>query len=106
MFCAFDGAPRILRLHGRGDVVPDGDPRFQPLLARFHEPPLGVRAIIVVDVQRIADSCGFGVPLLRFEGERDLIGKWADKKGEAGVAEYRREKNALSIDGLPGLLPG
>jgi hypothetical protein len=46
------------------------------------------------------------VPLLRFEGERDLIGKWADKKGEAGVAEYRREKNALSIDGLPGLLPG
>ncbi|HEU4420336.1 MAG TPA: pyridoxamine 5'-phosphate oxidase family protein, partial [Planctomycetota bacterium] len=71
MFCAFEGAPRIVRLHGRGAVVPDGDPRFASLLAGFHVPPLGVRAIIVVELLRIADSCGFGVPLLCFQGERD-----------------------------------
>jgi hypothetical protein len=106
MFCAFDGAPRILRLHGRGDVVPAGDPRFASLLARFHTESFGVRAIIVVELTRIADSCGFGVPLLRFDGERDLMSKWADKKGEAGLAAYVRDKNAASIDGLPGLVTG
>lgn len=106
MFCAFDGAPRILRLHGRGTVVPDGDPRFVSLLARFHVAPLGVRAIIVVELLRISDSCGFGVPLLCFQGERDTLGKWTDKKGEAGLAAYVRDKNATSIDGLPGLVPG
>ncbi len=103
MFCAFEGAPRIVRLHGRGTVIAAGDPEIAPLLAQFDLPPLGVRAILKVELTRIADSCGFGVPLLRFEGERDTLGKWAEKKGEAGIAEYVRAKNAVSIDGLPGL---
>lgn len=104
MFCAFEGAPRILRLYGRGSVVAAGDAAFAPLLAQFGVAPLGVRAIIVVELTRIADSCGFGVPLLRFEGERDTLGTWAEKKGQAGVDAYVREKNAASIDGLPGLV--
>ena len=99
------GAPLILRLHGRGTVVAVGDPRFASLLARFDVAPLGVRAIIVVELLRIADSCGFGVPLLCFQGERDTMAKWTHKKGEAGLAAYVRDKNATSIDGLPGLVP-
>lgn len=105
MLCAFDGPPRIVRLHGRGHVVAAGDAEFAPLLARWQMPPLGVRAIVRVELSRIADSCGYGVPLLRYEGERELLGKWADKKGEAGITAYVRDKNAASIDGLPGLSP-
>src|SRR3954464_7006923 len=71
MFCAFDGPPRILRLHGRGEIVRAGDPRFAELAAGFPAQPAVAearRAVIVVDVTRVADSCGYGVPLMRFEG--------------------------------------
>ncbi len=103
MLCAFDGPPRIVRLHGRGEVVVPGAREFGELLARFGRPALGARSIVRVQLTRISDSCGFGVPLYRYEGDREQMAAWAAKKGEAGVAAYVREKNAQSIDGLPGL---
>lgn len=103
MLCAFAGPPRIVRLHGRGAVVPAGDPRFQPLLAAIGAPPAGVRAVVRVELTRIADSCGFGVPRFDYAGERDQLGRWCEQKGEQGLADYVRRRNDRSIDGLPGL---
>jgi len=111
MLCSFDGPPRILRLHGRGEVVTPDDPRFGDLLARcaFDDPavPESRRSIVVVDVTRIADSCGYGVPLMRYEGERPHAPAWAEKKlrtgGTDALTDYQRTKNAESIDGLPAL---
>ena len=102
MFCAFQGPPRIVRLHGRGEPVLPGDDRFSSLVARFPEHP-GVRSVIVVHVEGVADSCGFGVPVLRFEEERSKLDEWAARKGPEGIADYQRTRNAESIDGLPGL---
>jgi Pyridoxamine 5'-phosphate oxidase len=102
MFCAFDGPPKILRIYGRGHVVEPQDPEFAELLAHFT--PLGpARSIIRVDVDRVADSCGYGVPFYDYRGERDQLGAWMEKKGTDGLDQYQREKNAESIDGLPGL---
>jgi hypothetical protein len=92
MLCAFEGAPRIVRLHGRGEFVPDDDPGRD-----------GVRAVIRVHVDRISDSCGFGVPLMEYVGERPQRELWLDRKQPDGVRAYVQEKNALSIDGLPAL---
>jgi len=102
MFCAFAGPPRIVRLHGTGEVVFPDHPDFPVLAARFPEDP-GTRAVIRVRVGRVADSCGYGVPLYEFQGERDTLEKWAKKKGPEGLAQYRRDKNAVSIDGLPAI---
>ena len=101
MFCAFTGAPRIVRLHGRGAVVAPGAAAFDELVTRFPQLP-GVRAVITVDVERISDSCGFGVPRMTPDGDRDDLLRWAQRKGPAGIAEYQRTRNATSIDGLPG----
>jgi len=101
MFCAFDGPPKIVRLYGRGRTVEPQDEEFPALLARF-APRVVPRAIIDVDVERIADSCGFGVPTYEYRGEREQLVEWADKKGP-DVESYLREKNATSLDGLPGL---
>jgi hypothetical protein len=111
MLCAFSGLPRILRIHGRGRVIPPSDPRFAELLeqAAFREPaiPDARRALVVVDVMRVATSCGFGVPLMSHEGQRTHADDWARKKIEQGGAEafaaYQREKNALSLDDLPAV---
>jgi predicted pyridoxine 5'-phosphate oxidase superfamily flavin-nucleotide-binding protein len=100
MFCAFEGPPNIVRLHGTGRVVTLYDAEYPELAGRFAEVP-GARAVIVVDVERISDSCGWGVPLMSYEGERDLLGPHFERKGEAGSREYRRRKNLASIDGLP-----
>lgn len=100
MFCAFTGPPNIVRLHGRGRVVSLYDPEFDDLLQHFSE-TRGARAVIVVDVQRISDSCGFGVPLFDYAGERDMLPEYVDRKGVDGRAAYRRKKNRHSIDGLP-----
>ena len=111
MLCAFEGPPRILRLHGRGEVVAAGDPRFAELLERFDfaEPAAeqARRSIIVVAVDRIADSCGYGVPLMSFEREREHADKWAAKRlrvgGPEALVDYQRKKNATSLDGLPAV---
>jgi Pyridoxamine 5'-phosphate oxidase len=113
MLCAFAGPPRIVRLHGRGEIVSASDPRFEDMLDRagFDEPaaPETRRAVIVVDVDRIADSCGYGVPLMSYEGERRHLDAWAAKRlrvgGPDAIARYQREKNEVSIDGLPAVDP-
>ncbi len=102
MFCAFEGPARILRLHGRGEALEPGDAGFDALRARFPDLP-GVRAVVRVAVERVASSCGFGVPLLEYGGERTQIGEWCARKGPEGLRDYRREKNRSSLDGLPGL---
>lgn len=102
MFCAFTGRPDIVRLHGRGRAVPADAPEAAALLGRFPDLP-GARAVIVVDVERVSSSCGFGVPRMTLDAPRDDLVRWAEKKGPDGLARYRAEKNATSIDGLPGL---
>jgi len=104
MFCAFEGPPKIVRLHGRGRVVEPADADFAPLMAQLgREAVTGVRAVIAVDVARISDSCGYGVPTYRYDGERDQLSKWAERKGADGVEQYQRDNNVRSIDGLDGL---
>lgn len=102
MFCAFDGKPFILRLHGKGQVIEARDDEFRILKARFEELP-GLRALIKLDITRIADSCGWNVPLYQFEGSRDYYQSYADKLGPQGMREGQLAKNMRSIDGLPGL---
>lgn len=102
MFCAFDGRPRIVRLHGTGRAVFPTDAEFSDLRSRFPDHP-GVRSVIVVDVHRAAETCGYAVPRLAYEADRDVLDLWARKKGEAGLAGYRAEHNAQSLDGLPGV---
>jgi hypothetical protein len=102
MMCAFHGPPRILRLHGRGEVVEPPDPGFAELRALFPQEPRG-RAVIRIAVNRIADSCGYAVPRYQYEGQRTQLGDWCDRKGEDGLAAYQREKNVKSLDGLPAL---
>jgi len=104
MFCAFDGPPKIVRLHGRGSVVEPTDVGFAGMISRFEpRPRAAVRSIVRVEVARVAESCGFGVPLYRHEGDREQMTAWCEKKGEKGVLDYQREKNVRSLDGLPGL---
>jgi hypothetical protein len=104
MFCAFAGAPRIVRLHGTGRVVFTEDANFSELAGRFPGGEgVGVRSIIVVDVSRIADSCGYGVPFMTFEGHRPTMDKWSNRKGAEGIRNYWAEKNGKSIDALEGL---
>jgi hypothetical protein len=102
MFCAFEGAPRILRLYGRGRVIEPDDAEFEDWRTHFPALP-GVRSIVVMSLDRIADSCGYGVPLYRYEGERDQLTNWARRKGPSKLADYRANNNASSIDGLPGI---
>jgi hypothetical protein len=104
MFCAFDGPPRIVRLHGRASVVLPEDPGFDELAARFDPPEHAVRSVIRVTVERVADSCGYGVPLMEFTGKRTQYDAWVDKKArDGGFDEYVAAKNAASIDGLPAI---
>lgn len=102
MFCAFEGRPRIVRLYGRGRVVEPRDAEWATVSAAFPAMP-GVRSVVVLDVDRIADSCGYGVPRYEFAGNRTQLAEWADKKGAEGVRSYQAQKNRTSIDGLPGL---
>lgn len=103
MFCAFEGQPLILRLYGRGAVMPCGSTGYRSLLNQLfqgREPP-GARQIVRQEVELVQTSCGYGVPLFDYQGERDNLIRWAEHKGEDGLAAYRREKNTVSLDGLP-----
>jgi hypothetical protein len=117
MFCSFDHETKIVRLYGRGTVVVPGSARWDELAAHFPaEAGLGAvargtgrvntRAIIDVEVDRIADSCGYAVPVMELAYERDVLTRWAEKKTPEELTEYRIQKNAVSIDGLPALDPG
>ncbi len=104
MFTAFEGPPTIVRLQGRGRVVIAGEPEFdllRPLFSKERE--LGQRSIIVVECDRIADSCGFSVPHMEFVAERDLLDRHAARRDQAHYDRYWVERNAVSIDGLPAL---
>lgn len=108
MLCAFEGPPRIVRLHGRGTVHQLGTPEFDELYERFEpgERAPASRSVVVVEIDRIADSCGYGVPLMSYEGERPQQLDWIDRKlrtGPDAILDYIAEKNASSIDGLPAL---
>lgn len=102
MFCAFQGPPNIVRLYGKGVSHEPHQARFSELIERFPTLP-GTRAIIELEITRVQDSCGFSVPLYTYEGQRDTLIKYAEKKGPAGMVEYRERKNRFSIDQLPGL---
>jgi len=108
MFCSFDREAKILRLYGSGRIVLPGARDWEELLARFPVAGYGSnepsrRAIIVVDLDRIADSCGYAVPMMELTQERDVLLRYDQKKSAAELAAYRTEKNAVSIDGLPAL---
>jgi hypothetical protein len=104
MFCAFQGPPTIVRLHGRGEPVFPGDPRFAALLAVFPTAPgPGLRSIISIEVTRVSDSCGYAVPLMEYAGDRDLLPRFNARKSAAELDRYQADKNARSLDGLPAV---
>lgn len=106
MFCAMEGAPRILRLYGRGEVVRKHSDAYNTILKTAfdgHEPP-GARQMIRLSFDLVQTSCGFGVPLFQYEGERDILGPWAAKQGAEGIEAFQRKKNTRSLDDLPTYL--
>jgi len=104
MFCAFEGPPRIVRLHGTGRAVMKDAIEFDAFARHFPGATgVGVRAIIVVEIKRISDSCGFGVPVMPFEEHRAILDQWANRKGVSGIRDYWAEKNRRSIDDLEGI---
>lgn len=100
MFCSFAGPPNILRLYGRGSAVLPGTEAWNIYAPYFTIYP-STRQIIVAQIDLVQTSCGFGVPLFEYNGERDIHFDWAIKKGEEGLKEYIQEKNLVSLDGLP-----
>jgi hypothetical protein len=101
-FCAFEGPPKIVRLHGVGEAITSSTPDYAKLAAVFPDYP-GARSIIRARLTRISDSCGYAVPRFEYAAERDTLVRWAQTKGPEGLAQYRREKNIRSLEGLPGL---
>lgn len=104
MFCALAGRPKIVRFHGKGEVATPASPAWPKLLSLFPGYP-GARAIIHVEITRVSDSCGFGVPKFEYVEERDTLARWAEAKITDGLPLFRKQYNARSIDGLPSLDP-
>ena len=107
MFCSFDGTPNVVRLHGRGRVVTraeDGfDAALEPFTMGLASRRTEARGVVTVDVTRVADACGYAVPRMHLESDRELLDSWAEHKTPEKLREYRAEKNEVSLDGLPGL---
>jgi hypothetical protein len=100
MFCSFAGAPLILRLYGKGETVHQSLEKWNEMSTLFDD-YAGTRQIIVLHVESLQTSCGFGIPLYEFKEDRTMLTDWAKNKGEDGINQYWREKNQTSIDGLP-----
>jgi len=100
MFCAFEGAPNILRLYGHAKIIQPHNANWQEHYALFGAFE-GARQIFDMHVDLVQTSCGFGVPLFDYKEERGTLHTWATKKGEAGIHDYWQEKNAVSLDGKP-----
>lgn len=100
MFCAFEGPPKIVRLHGVGTLIERGHPSFAELEASFPVNP-GTRSFVKIAITRVSDSCGYSVPKFDYKEDRDALDRWAEKQGEDKLVEYRARKNQKSIDGLP-----
>jgi hypothetical protein len=99
MFCAFAGDPLILRLYGTAKAIHRGDPEWTELIPLFPPQP-GARQIFDVAIDLVQTSCGFGVPFYTYDGEREMLTNWAEKKGEAGIRQYWTDKNQQSLDGI------
>jgi hypothetical protein len=107
LFCSFERAPMILRLYGRGRVVSRRSREYSELLNRYfaNVEPVGTRQLVVLDVDLVQESCGYGVPRYLFLGERPTLTRWAEAKTPEQIEQYRRDVNTCSLDGLPtGLL--
>jgi hypothetical protein len=104
MFCAFDGPPKIVRLHGVGEVLLPGSPGHELLRPMFPAYP-GARAIIRARLTRVSDSCGYAVPRYNYVADRDTLLRWSEAKGQDALEQYRAEKNTVSLDRLPALDP-
>lgn len=100
MFCSFEGPPNILRLYGKGFTVLPGSEEWKIYAPHFTIYP-STRQIIVADIDLVQTSCGYGVPLFDYVGDRDIHFDWAEKKGKEGLVEYMQQKNRTSLDGLP-----
>lgn len=100
MMCSFAGKPTILRLYGKGRIVRSSDSDWESLHSHFEGLP-GERQIVLLDIELVQTSCGFGVPLYEFKEHRDELVQWAERKGEDGLLDYRDKKNSRSLDGLP-----
>lgn len=100
LFCAYEGPPKILRLYGTAEVFHPGDAKFNSMCSLFPEIP-GTRQIFELDIDLVQISCGMGVPLMSYKGNREELVEWAREKGEKGLEEYRNLKNSTSLDGLP-----
>ena len=103
MLCAFDGPPLIMRLYGKGRTAHRGGDEYQRLLAAHYAgtEPLGARQMVLLDIDLVQTSCGYGVPLQDYVGERPTMDRWAESKGPAGIEAYWHEKNIVSLDGFP-----
>ena len=104
MFCAFEGAPNIMRLYGRGEVMQFNEPGFAEEIAKFPPGHERARDIIFADITQVQDSCGWGVPFYEFKGQRDQLTRYIDHQELDAWHESRMRKNARSIDGLPGMI--
>jgi len=100
MFCSFEGAPMILRLYGTAEVVYPRDETWAALISEFPETP-GTRQLFDLSVEVVQTSCGMAVPLYEYQADREMLNKWAAKKGPEGIEAYWKEKNQVSIDGKP-----
>jgi hypothetical protein len=98
MFCAFEGAPLILRVYGTGRVILPETPEWDQLIPQFELLP-GARQIIYITLHKVQTSCGYAVPNFSYAGERETLKRWAEQKGEEGLEQYQREKNSVSLDG-------
>ena len=102
MMCAFEGAPMIMRFYGRGEIIEKDHSDFERLIPLFNS-EVGVRSFIKIHLERISDSCGFGVPVMEFKHHRKQLRTFNERNGEEKLAEYKIQHNSLSIDGLPGV---
>jgi hypothetical protein len=100
MFCAFEGAPNIVRLYGKAKEIRPKDPQWKELVQHFNELP-GTRQIFVLALETAQTSCGMSIPYYDYQGERDQLNDWAKDKGEEGIEAYWKDRNQTSIDGLP-----
>jgi hypothetical protein len=100
MFCAFEGAPNILRLYGKGKEIKKGDSTWNDLIPLFPETP-GTRQILDITIESVQTSCGMSIPFFDYKSERNELNDWASIKGEKGIKQYWEDNNQKSIDGLP-----
>lgn len=99
MFCSFSGKPMILRLYGNASVLHKNDKNWQSLYQLF-PPNIGARQILDLQVDLVQTSCGMGVPLFTYQGQRQQLDNWAEKKGQSGIKQYWQDKNSISLDGV------